>query len=287
MEKVFILGVGCQKGGTTWVHSQLEKSKSVDMGFTKEYHVFDALYVPECKAYMENKFKRLRSLPLTKSGLNGKSQLLTHLNFYLDQESYFDYFDYLWHRGQGEITTVGDITPTYSGLPKEAFKEIKSGLEERGFKVKVIFLMRDPIERCWSMVRMQRRKDKSGHWIGRYENEQDHLRAVYKSKYSEIRTQYEKTIKNLEEVFDENDIFYSFYEKLFQNDTLSNLKDFLDIPDFHPDILETVNVSRKRTSLLELDDGLATDIFKHYSETFQYCESRFKVSDFWPSWRYV
>ena len=41
-EKVFILGVGCQKGGTTWLHKQLDKHPNVNMGFTKEYHVFDA-----------------------------------------------------------------------------------------------------------------------------------------------------------------------------------------------------------------------------------------------------
>ena len=43
MEKQFILGVGCQKGGTTWIYDQLSKLEQVNFGFKKEYHVFDTL----------------------------------------------------------------------------------------------------------------------------------------------------------------------------------------------------------------------------------------------------
>ena len=46
MQKVqFILGVGCQNGGTTWIDDQLSKVEQVDLGFQKEYHVFDTLYI--------------------------------------------------------------------------------------------------------------------------------------------------------------------------------------------------------------------------------------------------
>ena len=36
MRKQFILGVGCQKGGTTWLHNQLIKSSEVNLGFVKD-----------------------------------------------------------------------------------------------------------------------------------------------------------------------------------------------------------------------------------------------------------
>ena len=53
MEKQFILGVGCQKGGTTWIYDQLNKIEKVDFGFKKEYHLFDTLYIDH-----EKKFKK-------------------------------------------------------------------------------------------------------------------------------------------------------------------------------------------------------------------------------------
>lgn len=45
MQKDFILGVGCQKGGTSWLRNQLNNHETCDFGFLKEYHVFDYLYL--------------------------------------------------------------------------------------------------------------------------------------------------------------------------------------------------------------------------------------------------
>ena len=59
MEKQFILGVGCQKGGTTWIYDQLSKLEQVDFGFKKEYHVFDTLYIEHEKKFRKQKTKRL------------------------------------------------------------------------------------------------------------------------------------------------------------------------------------------------------------------------------------
>ena len=43
MKKIFILGVGAQKGGTTWLHRQLNSNQNIDLGFRKEYHILDAI----------------------------------------------------------------------------------------------------------------------------------------------------------------------------------------------------------------------------------------------------
>ena len=41
--KTFLLGVGAQKAGTSWLHDQLNRRHDADFGFLKEYHIFDAL----------------------------------------------------------------------------------------------------------------------------------------------------------------------------------------------------------------------------------------------------
>ena len=41
--KTFLLGTGCQKGGTTWLFRYLKESPQYVRGYLKEYHVFDAL----------------------------------------------------------------------------------------------------------------------------------------------------------------------------------------------------------------------------------------------------
>ncbi len=40
--KTFLLGVGAQKAGTTWLHRYLADSQQVVRGYRKEYHVFDS-----------------------------------------------------------------------------------------------------------------------------------------------------------------------------------------------------------------------------------------------------
>ena len=287
-KKTFILGVGCQKGGTTWLHSQLNDSPEVDMGLCKEYHVFDALYVDDCKDFLTNKLKRLGRINNceTQEQLSEFNDLLLRVSFYADTKNYFNYFDFLWRDGGPLLSAVGDITPTYALLPKHALEEIKAGLEAKGFEVKVIFLMRDPIERIWSALRMARNhRAKSGkeHILS---NERDHLMIFSENSINMKRSDYETTIKNLETVFDRNDIFYTFYEKLFMPNTLLEMKNFLGLEDFNPDVNYKINISGKSKTMKKLDPELGAKLFEQYKSTYDFCEERFGVKDFWPGWDY-
>ena len=44
MKPKFILGLGAQKAGTSWLHTTLSKNDNVHMGFTKEYHIWDFVF---------------------------------------------------------------------------------------------------------------------------------------------------------------------------------------------------------------------------------------------------
>ena len=286
MKKDFILGVGCQKGGTTWLHSQLVKSSNVANGFMKEYHIFDALYVPECKTFYDQTIEELIAIPFSLNQLANKKHLWKRRSFYLDTNKYFDYFDGLWHKGGPDVTTVTDITPSYNALPIHALQEIKSGLEAKGFNVKVIFLMRDPIERCWSQLRMNRRKQLEEDPTASLPNEKESLEKLALSRGCEIRTRYDVTIKNLESVFDQENIFYAFYENLFERKTIDKLKSFLDIAEFSADTNYKTNVSKKSESLIRLNESTASTIFNHYKAVYEYCDNRFGIEGIWSGWNY-
>ena len=51
---------------------------------------------------------------------------------------------------------TGDMTPFYQRLQQEELYFIKARLEKAGFHVKVIFLMRHPLEQIWSNIRMEK-----------------------------------------------------------------------------------------------------------------------------------
>jgi len=126
-------------------------------------------------------------------------------------------------------------------LSKDNFQHIKDGLESRNFHVKVIFLMRDPLERIWSIVRMRRRVAKNTNSTP----EEQEILEKFKTPNFELRTRYDRTITELEKVFDTDNIYYNFYEKLFTYNSYSKLENFLKIKLATPDFSTKVNESPK------------------------------------------
>ena len=243
--KTFLLCVGAQKAGTTWLYEYLAQNSHVNFGRLKEYHIWDAIYLNECSNFAAEKDDYLRYSLQRLSG------------------AYEKYFSSLI---TGGISLTGDITPSYSGLPVEAFKLLRKKLESEGFDVKVVFLMRDPFERCWSAVRMGlRTKVLEG-------TEMDLLRSLYKSAGYIFRTNYVYTIKNLELVFEDKQIYYGIYEEIFELDALKSISDFVGVhydPDF---VKKYFNISPK-SNTPELE--LKKEIVNFYSNVYQFCFERF------------
>ena len=227
MTKTFILGVGAQKGGTTWLHRQLNSNTNIDLGFRKEYHVFDAIEDYEkhkTSKRPRNGFRERRISKILNShkrgtlgrnlGMQRKQSRYTALELaFIDNvDHYFNYFDYLYLRNEN-IDAVGDITPNYALLKTKTFALIRKGLESRGFDVKVFFLMRDPVEREWSLARMKQRNmdDRKKEKFDQFK----YMEKITQDGFTSYKSQYDKTIKQLEGAFEKNNIYYGFYESLF------------------------------------------------------------------------
>lgn len=284
-----MLGVGAQKAGTTWLHHQLNSLPFADFGMLKEYHVFDSLYVDEFKERNEKIKARGDAQAgddVEAKGLKSKLQK-THASFLENTANYFAYFDELADARAG-ITMTGDITPTYSALPEPAFAQIREGLEARGFRVKVVFLMRDPVERCWSMMRMKERLElrRFGHHNLQM-NGQRRLLQLYRDDQMTLRTRYDLTVPRIESVFAPEDIFIGFYETLFSPDSVARLCDTLGIRPFEADFGRQVNVSEKTWPL---DEAVRTKVARHYRSVYAFVENRYGrefVDAHWPSAPYA
>ena len=279
MQKVFILCVGAQKGGTTWLYQYLDHHPNTNMGFTKEYHIFDALYLNDDwikKRWLQNRISKL----FGPSGNITNSDILT-MKFLSDTEHYFGYFEKMAN-SRSDIILTGDITPSYAALPVDVFSKIKNGLEKHNFIVKVVFLMRDPVERCISSVRMQLKRVGASPTV---EDEELKLREFYADKSFQIRTRYDHTIKNIEKVFDQSDVRYFFYEDFFNYSSVRSLTEFLLIPYVKPDFEREFNVSRTGHVINRL---LRKEIYKSYEEVYKYMVERFgdsRIAELWESHR--
>jgi hypothetical protein len=89
----FALGLGCQKGGTSWLHDYLAASPQCDPGFRKEYHVFDGLDLAS-EAWMRRRVvtRATKAVDALDRGVAADADALRQASFYADPETYFDYF---------------------------------------------------------------------------------------------------------------------------------------------------------------------------------------------------
>lgn len=271
-----MLGVGAQKCGTTWLSEYLKDFDHVDTGVMKEYHVWDALDIPECSTRRLSFRKMLR-----------KREWREYVRWRMQRspDAYFDYFAALLKR-QG-IRLTGDVTPTYMALSDRRFAQILEGFRKRKIDVKVVLLMRDPFERCWSTVRYCKRNKWVSRGIDITLDDEAALLGYLKDSASRIRTNYHEAIRNLENAFSRDSIFYGTYEELFtaESDCLKKLAAFLDVPVAMERLGKTVNTTAKQQ---EISESVIRATAETFRDVYDFCGDRFpQTREIWLGNRYL
>jgi len=289
-EKTFLLGVGAQKAASTWLHRYLNAMDCANFGRLDEYHIFDALYIPECANFIIPDYLYLKTTYWRiKSQLKG----VIPINYFrrrmqTNTRHYFDYFESLL-RAEDGIQLTGDITPSYSGLPAAAYEKIRQGFEERDIRLKTVFIMRDPLERCWSAVRMYRIMSYKGEVsCDPNEPEEDALRAYYSGDQAAVRTNYHHTIKNLEAALAREDIHYAFFENLFNEKEVSRLADFVGVEYAPVDFKKKMNETTKDEEAISLE--LKREIAQHFRPVYEFVATKFagrNVEDLWEGYKHL
>jgi hypothetical protein len=250
--KTFVLGIGAQKGGTTWLHDYLSGRGDVYMP-RKEMHYFDIKYRPD-----------LRGRKARKRAENGtlkqrKPNSLRDPDSLKDGSAYRDFFR---TRVPEDLSVFGEITPAYSLIGEEGYREIR-GLFRN---IRIIFILRDPVDRFYSHVRMaQDRRSKKG-------KEEAEAETLLDDPAYRERSAYDVTISNLENVFASGEIAYLFYERLFCTETIALLCEFLGLPYMPADFSKVINASSARGREPGPLDARARAVF---DPTYRFCREKF------------
>ena len=165
---VVFLCIGAAKAGTDWLHRQLSAHPDCHMRSIKELHWFDALEGRRIGRELE-KHRGEHEALLTRLASTGQVPDADQARRLADRAAWMDvlerggadptgYLDYLGH-GARNGQVVGDLTPAYALLPERRLREMATMARD----VRVLFLMRDPVDRLWSHVRMiAARRDPDG-----------------------------------------------------------------------------------------------------------------------------
>jgi len=240
--RTFILAVGAQKAGTTWLFKQLFQSENFIRGLVKEYHLFDALYLGHDSAKeVVNIARRVGNNIQTDNEGMLQENIEMMKSFYQDEKNYFDYIDSILIN---DADFTADITPSYSGLPSNVLAKIKREFNQRGVSVKVVFLMREPVSRLESAIKMglkraQKLRDSDVVSMSR------RMHNGLNSTQDLLRSDYSYTCQQIDEVFSSKDVFYGFYETLFSEKEIKRLSEFLNMHHHELDGSKVFNSAAK------------------------------------------
>lgn len=162
--------VGAQKAGTRWLYDQVAFHPAFWMPPVKELHFFDGAKPGLRKAKRLqgaidkdlDSVNRMRvedaSPPLGERDLRfvrGYVELFTDKPLMKDKAAATEAYARLFREKGGDMT--GDVTPAYSKLGDEAVTRMARRFPE----ARVVFLMREPVERAWSAIGMVARQARS------------------------------------------------------------------------------------------------------------------------------
>ena len=111
---VDFLGIGSQKCGTTWLHSQMSRHPQIAFPQGKEFHHWDADQNPDAHRWA--------------SALQPSSRITP----------------------DGRRVVTGEITPAYAILPLQHIRAIRDTCPD----IRIFISLRNPVERAWSAALM-------------------------------------------------------------------------------------------------------------------------------------
>ena len=211
--RTFVLGLGNQRCGTTWLYNYLNLSGAFNGGRLKEYHIWDGLDVDLQSAHRTS---------TSEKNLDKDYQL----RYKMQQAAGF-YFEYFASFYSEDISLSADITPSYSSLEKPRLKFIKHEFAKMGIGVKVLISIRNPIDRIKSAVRLNlnRQDYREGITLGT-KNFEDALRQYYVSEHCEIRTNYHETIEKARSIFGAQNVYVAIFETMFSTSEIERFLKF-------------------------------------------------------------
>jgi len=222
------LCIGAQKAGTTWLYECLRRHPDVWMPPIKEIHYFDRARGPEIRTlFVRSPLLRLWMRRRLSEAASDLGRHPSRAPWYVRAFAFprnDNWYLSLFRPGAGRVS--GDITPAYARLEAPEVEQVQRLLPG----TKIIFLMRDPIERMWSQGAMF--ASRLGAADGKGIQENDLLEFLLHP--TRLRNSaYDRALEIWESFFRPEQFFIGFYEdlKASPEGLLTDIYRFLSVSD--------------------------------------------------------
>lgn len=266
----FVIGIGAQKAGTSWLASYLGDHPEVFMPAIKEIHFWNGRNAKPGKG-PEARLRRLLA-KFEKGGERSEGRqrirrdmLRERLAMGADVSSYMDFFG-KWSKG---LPVWCDITPAYAILDRGDFAQMAAVAGD----VRFIFVMRNPADRYWSQLRFARRNVPNLDPFAQFRARLDH--PAYR-----LRSDYRRTLAELFAAVDASRVHLAFFERLFTQVEVERLCDFLGVARCPADFTPVGQTASREVMSADMR-ALAV---RHFAGVYRFAEGHF-AGDIPESWR--
>jgi Sulfotransferase family len=280
------IGIGAQKAGTTWLHRNLQAHPQIWMPKEKELHYFDEKIKqrgglwsrmlgsrPIDKRWRRQIGARFKRLPRKVS----RQDIAWDLRYFFKRPGDVWYAS-LFEQGKGRLT--GETTPDYAILETDTIAHVHELMPH----ARIIFMMRNPIERPWSAMDMRLRL--RGQSVDELKDRKFYRR--FGNEGSRMRTNYLHTLENWGACYSEEQIFVGFLEDIhfFPGELLKSLYRFLGVDPsvkygnitrkIHPGLQDTIptRLAVHLARVYQEEIARLSERFGGYASFWLYCANR-------------
>ena len=222
----FFVCVGAQKAGTTWLARTLFSHPDLFMTPVKELHYFD--HLAGISQHLNDRKRRSRN---RKYHTKRWTQPQRWREFSGQREWYRSYMknpiDDDWYRSlfahrSGRVF-AGEATPEYALIGRAGFQHLRSLAPN----AKILYILRNPVERAWSQLLHHCRKTK----IDAGGLSQDDLVGIVTARDFAPHGDYLSVLADLDAVFEASQLRVEFYEDIHADRpaALARICDFIGI----------------------------------------------------------
>ncbi|WP_428929890.1 sulfotransferase family protein [Marinibacterium sp. SX1] len=257
--------IGAQKAGTTWLHSNLRRHPDIWLPPVKEVQYFNQVHVPGHAQWTqwhrdEHAGRSLRNYFRNNEEYNFfyVRMLATITDPAVDDDWYRNVFSYA-----GPDRLAGDLTPEYSLLPKAGIEHMLTLSPDAKF----LFIMRDPISRSWSHVRMLMKRQGS---------DRGHPQALLDQPDVFARSDYPAILDRWQGCVPESNLMVGFFDEISASPQpfLRKVIEFIGLefePDHYGDLDKVVHKGEAAEIPGDIYDGLR----RSYEPIYRELEKRF------------
>lgn len=259
-DATLLIGLGPQRTGSRWISNYFYDHPNTLMSPIRVLHFFDRnpkwnRYYVERLAEAEAKAGPTKDGGPPRAG-PGLEMLRERVRMNTNEGAYLEFFRKRWS-GQPVFC---DITPAYYALAAEDYARMR----DHHRRVKFFLVLRNPVDRFWSEIRMNRTYDPQFDVFGRLDFLLERQKPIWKPGYVEA-------IERLDAVVSAQNAKIIFFEELFTSSVLDDFCQFLGIPPSPAVLGPPMNESephpledRRRAKLFKRLEGEYRSIFSRY-----------------------